>query len=140
VIKCPHPREVCGIPEGAQTSLGFRGHLITNFPHIMVLLINTLYVVFSLCCIWCLDAVLYYCDFETCKVKSVLKLLYFERYSFTFHFTKFLSHFLNKLMLNRNYFLVLSLVKKSLHHCVYILIEKNNFYIIIEKNNFVIKQ
>ena len=25
-----------GIP---QTSLGFRGHLITNFPHIMVLLI-----------------------------------------------------------------------------------------------------
>jgi hypothetical protein len=26
-----------GIP---QTSLGFRGHLITNFPHIMVLLIN----------------------------------------------------------------------------------------------------
>jgi hypothetical protein len=27
-----------GIP---QTSLGFRGHLITNFPHIMVLLIIT---------------------------------------------------------------------------------------------------
>ena len=27
-----------------------------------------------------------------------------ERYSFTFHFTKFRSHFLNKLMLNRNYF------------------------------------
>jgi hypothetical protein len=27
-----------------------------------------------------------------------------ERYSFTFHFTQFLSHFLNKLMLNRNYF------------------------------------
>jgi hypothetical protein len=26
-----------GIP---QTSLGFRGHLITNFPHIMVLVCN----------------------------------------------------------------------------------------------------
>jgi hypothetical protein len=47
---------------------------------------------------------LYYCVFGTCKVKSVLKLLYFEWYSFTFHFTKFLSHFPNKLMLNRNYF------------------------------------
>ena len=71
------------------------------------------------CAVWCLD----YCTiafFETCKVKSVLKLLYFERYSFTFHFTKFLSHFLDKLMLNRN-FLILSLVKKSLHHCIYII-------------------
>jgi hypothetical protein len=28
-------------PEGIpQTSLGFRGHLITNFPHIMVLVCN----------------------------------------------------------------------------------------------------
>ena len=71
------------------------------------------------CAVWCLDAVLHYCVFGTCKVKSVLKLLYFERYSFTFHFTKFLSHFPNKLMLNRNYFLIL--VKKSFHHCVYIL-------------------
>jgi hypothetical protein len=60
-----------------------------------------------------------YCVFETCKVTSVLKL-YFERYSFTFHFTKFLSHFLNKLMLNRNYFLILSVVKKSVSHCAYI--------------------
>jgi hypothetical protein len=65
------------------------------------------------CAVWCPVAVLYYCVFETCKVKSVLKLLYFERYSSTFHFTKFLSHFLNKLMLNRNYFLILCLVKKS---------------------------
>jgi hypothetical protein len=55
------------------------------------------------------------------KWKVCLKLLYFEQYSFTFHFTKFLSHFLNKLMLNRNYFLILNLVKKSFHLCVYIL-------------------
>jgi hypothetical protein len=53
----------------------------------------------SLCCSYV---------FETCKVKSVLKL-YFQTFvnssnCFTFHFTKFLSHFLNKLMLNRNYF------------------------------------
>ena len=34
-----------GIP---QTSLGFRGHLITNFPHIMVLLINKLLIKFNL--------------------------------------------------------------------------------------------
>ena len=37
------------------------------------------------------------------------------------NFNIFLSHFLKKLMLNRNYFLILSLVKKSFHHCVYIL-------------------
>ena len=30
----------------------------------------------------------------------------------TFHFTKYLGHFLKKLLLNRNYFLILSLVKK----------------------------
>jgi hypothetical protein len=42
-----------------------------------------------------------YWVFETWKV---LLKLYFERYSFTFHFTKFLSNFLKKLMLNRNYF------------------------------------
>ena len=53
----------------------------------------------SLCCSYV---------FETCKVKSVLKL-YFQTFvnssnCFTFHFTKFLSHFLNKLILNRNYF------------------------------------
>jgi hypothetical protein len=47
--------------------------------------------------------------------------LYFERYSFTFHFTKFLSHFLKKLMLNRNYFLILRLANKSFRYCVYIL-------------------
>jgi hypothetical protein len=41
--------------------------------------------------------------------------------SLKFDFTNFLSHFLNKLMLKRNYFLILSLVKKSFHHCVYIL-------------------
>jgi hypothetical protein len=63
------------------------------------------YFMFSLCCMvfWPL-----YCVFETCKVKSVISKtllkLYFERYSFTFHFTKFLGHFLKKLMLNRNYF------------------------------------
>jgi hypothetical protein len=33
---------------------------------------------------------------------KVLLKLYSERYSFTFHFTKFLSHFLKKIMLNRN--------------------------------------
>ena len=32
------------------------------------------------CAVWCPDAVLYYCVFETCKVKNVLKRLYFERY------------------------------------------------------------
>ena len=31
------------------------------------------------CPVWCLDAVLYYCVFEICEVKSVLKLLCFER-------------------------------------------------------------
>jgi hypothetical protein len=30
---------------------------------------------------------------------------------FTFHLTNFLGHFMNKLMLNRNYFLILSLVE-----------------------------
>jgi hypothetical protein len=51
----------------------------------------------------------------------VLLKLYFERYSFRLHLTKCLSHFLNKLMPNRNYFLSLSLVKKSFRCYVYIL-------------------
>jgi hypothetical protein len=34
-----------GIP---QTSLGFRGHLITNFPHIMVLLISILKYIWTM--------------------------------------------------------------------------------------------
>ena len=87
---------------------------------ILFLLICRVFIVlYGVLTLYC--TIVNYCVFETCKMKSVLKLLYFERYSFTFHFTKFLSHFLNKLMLNRNYFLILSLVKKSFHHCVYIL-------------------
>ena len=41
VIKCPlKPREVCESPSALpQTSFGFWGHLITSFPHVMVLLI-----------------------------------------------------------------------------------------------------
>ena len=35
----PYPREVYGIP---QTSLGLRGHLITNLPQAMLLLIKKL--------------------------------------------------------------------------------------------------
>jgi hypothetical protein len=63
-------------------------------------------VVFSLCCTvaWGCIVLLTYCVFETCKVKSVLKLLYFERYSFTFHFTKFFSHFLNKFAKEKLFF------------------------------------
>jgi hypothetical protein len=58
-------------------------------------------------------------------VKSVLKL-YFEAFvdssnCFTFHFTKFLSHFLNKLMLNRNYFFNSKSGEKLSHHFVHIL-------------------
>ena len=42
MIKCLlKQREVCESPEGvtSQTSLDFREYLITNFPHVMVLLI-----------------------------------------------------------------------------------------------------
>ena len=42
--------------------------------------------------------------FRTCEVKSVIKTLFRTIYCCTFHFTKFLSHFLKKLMLNRSYF------------------------------------
>jgi hypothetical protein len=75
------------------------------------------------CAVWCLDAVLYYWVFQTCKVKSVLKLFYFERYSFTFHFTEFLSQFLNKLMLIKQKLFLNSKSDEKVipDHCVYIL-------------------
>ena len=69
------------------------------------------------CAVWCSDRCIVFS--KLVKWKVLLKL-YFERYNFTFHFTKFLSHFLNKLMLNRNYFIILSVVKKSVSHCAYI--------------------
>jgi hypothetical protein len=61
-----------------------------------------------------------HCVFETCKMKSVLKL-YFERYSFTFQFTKFLSHFLKNNNAKQKLFFNSSLVKKSFRFYVYIL-------------------
>ena len=42
-----YPREVCGIPSRSgipQTSLGLRGHLITNLPQAMLLLINNAFL------------------------------------------------------------------------------------------------
>jgi hypothetical protein len=71
------------------------------------------------CSVWRSDRCIVFS--KLVKWKVLILKLYFERYSFTFHFTKFLSHFLKKLMLNRNYFLILSLMKKSFRYCVYIL-------------------
>jgi hypothetical protein len=87
---------------------------------------------FSFCCMvfWPL-----YCVFKTCKVKSVIKINfnYFERYSFIFHFTKLLSHFLKKLILNRNYFNSKSGERVFPSLCLY---SKQKS----RKNNTVIKQ
>ena len=70
------------------------------------------------CAVWCSNRCIV---FSKLVKRKVLLKLYFKRYSFTIYFSKFLSHFLKKLMLNRNYFLILSLVKKSFRYCVYIL-------------------
>ena len=49
VIKLPESRgRICGRPEGVsprdfyKSSRGLRGHLITNFPNVMVLVCNTI--------------------------------------------------------------------------------------------------
>jgi hypothetical protein len=68
--------------------------------------------------VWCSDRCIVFS--KLVKSKVLLKL-YFERYSFTFHFTKFLSHFLKKLVnAKQKLFLILSLVKESFRYCVYI--------------------
>ena len=46
------------------------------------------------CAVWCSGRFIVFSKLVTCKV---LLKFYFERYSFTFHFTKFRRHFLKKI-------------------------------------------
>jgi predicted membrane protein len=62
----------------------------------VILLFLFIYTSCFHCAVWCPAAVLCFFSKLVLKVKSVLKL-YFEAFE---HFTNFLSHFLNKLMLN----------------------------------------
>jgi hypothetical protein len=68
------------------------------------------------CCIGCPAAVLFFSKLVMRKVRVLSSNCLVEQLQstncFTFHFTNFPSRFLNKLMLNRNYFLILSLVKE----------------------------
>jgi hypothetical protein len=76
-----------------------------------------IYVMFSLCCMVFRPL---YCVFETCKVKSVKTLFRTMHIVLLFTLPNFSAISWKKKMLNRNYFLILSLVKKSFRFCVYI--------------------